>query len=40
MAHHIPDCGSCLVVDGPHVGIDDRWNVGKINRRGRDNSKL
>jgi len=38
MAHHIPDGGSCLVVYGPHVGIDADCNVGKINRRGRDNT--
>lgn len=35
MAHHIPDNGSCLVVYGPHVGIDRNGNVGKLNRRGR-----
>jgi len=38
MAHHIPKDGSCLVVYGPHVGIDRDGNVGKINRRGRDGS--
>lgn len=35
MAHHIPQDGSCLVVYGPHVGIDSDGNVGRINRRGR-----
>ena len=35
MAHHIPAGGSCLVLYGPHVGIDSDGNVGKINRRGR-----
>lgn len=35
MAHHIPDGGSCLVVYGPHVGIDNMGIVGKVNRRGR-----
>eukprot|EP00978_Attheya_sp_CCMP212_P003677 scaffold7745_cov55-Attheya_sp.AAC.4 len=35
MAHHIPEGGSCAVLYGPHVGIDDKGNVGKINRRGR-----
>jgi len=35
MAHHIPDGGSCLIVYGPHVGIDSEGNVGKIDRRGR-----
>jgi len=35
MAHHIPDGGSCLVVYGPHVGIDSMGSVGTVNRRGR-----
>lgn len=35
MAHHIPDGGSCLVVYGPHVGVDDMGSVGTVNRRGR-----
>jgi len=35
MAHHIPDGGSCLVVYGPHVGIDNDGNVGMLNRVGR-----
>jgi len=38
MAHHIPSGGSCLVIYGPHVGIDTNGQVGKINRRGRDTS--
>lgn len=38
MAHHIPTNGDCLVVYGPHVGIDADGNVGKINRRGREKS--
>jgi hypothetical protein len=38
MAHHIPEGGSCALLYGPHVGIDDKGNVGKINRRGRMNS--
>jgi hypothetical protein len=33
-AHHIPDGGDCLVVFGPHVGIDADGTVGKVNRRG------
>ena len=37
MAHHIPTNGSCLIVYGPHVGIDIEGNVGKINRIGRTN---
>jgi len=35
MAHHIPTGGSCLVIYGPHVGVDNEGAVGKINRRGR-----
>jgi Limiting CO2-inducible proteins B/C beta carbonyic anhydrases len=35
MAHHIPDGGSCLIVYGPHVGIDYNGKVGSVNRRGR-----
>ena len=35
MAHHIPDGGSCLVVYGPHVGVDQYGTVGTVNRRGR-----
>lgn len=38
MAHHIPNNGSCLVLYGPHVGIDHNGTVGKVNRRGRDSS--
>jgi hypothetical protein len=35
MAHHIPDGGSCLVIYGPHVGIDADGKVGTVDRRGR-----
>lgn len=35
-AHHVPDGGSCLIVYGPHVGIDKDGRVGTVNRRGRD----
>jgi hypothetical protein len=35
MAHHIPDGGSCLIVYGPHVGIDANGKVGTVDRRGR-----
>lgn len=35
MAHHIPDGGSCLVVYGPHVGVDTFGSIGTVNRRGR-----
>jgi Limiting CO2-inducible proteins B/C beta carbonyic anhydrases len=37
MAGHIPDGGSCLVVFGPHVGVDSKGNVGTVERRGRSN---
>jgi hypothetical protein len=36
MASHIPDNGSCLVVYGPHVGVDELGMVGTVNRRGRE----
>ena len=35
MASHIPDGGSCLLVYGPHVGVDSSGNVGKVDRRGK-----
>ena len=35
MAHHIPLGGNCLVIYGPHVGVDSDGVVGKINRKGR-----
>lgn len=35
MASHIPDGGSCVVVYGPHVGVDSQGNVGTVERRGR-----
>ena len=38
MAHHIPANGSCLIVYGPHVGVDLDGHVGKVNRRGRQAS--
>lgn len=37
MASHIPDGGSCLVVFGPHVGIDSTGKIGTVERRGRAN---
>jgi len=37
MAAHIPDGGSCLVVFGPHVGVDSTGAVGTVERRGRAN---
>jgi hypothetical protein len=36
MAHHIPDGGSCLVLYGPHVGVNVNGEVGTVDRRGRD----
>jgi Limiting CO2-inducible proteins B/C beta carbonyic anhydrases len=38
MASHIPDGGSCLLVYGPHVGIDSDGNVGKVDRKGKSKS--
>lgn len=35
MAAHIPDGGSCLVIFGPHVGVDSTGAVGTVERRGR-----
>jgi len=37
MAAHIPDGGSCVVVYGPHVGVDSTGAVGTVERRGRAN---
>jgi Limiting CO2-inducible proteins B/C beta carbonyic anhydrases len=36
MAKHIPDGGSCLVVYGPHVGVDMDGKIGTVNRRGKE----
>jgi Limiting CO2-inducible proteins B/C beta carbonyic anhydrases len=36
MASHIPDGGSCLLVYGPHVGVDSRGSVGTVDRRSRE----
>lgn len=35
MAAHIPDGGHCLVVYGPHVGVDSKGQVGTVERVGR-----
>jgi hypothetical protein len=35
MASHIPDGGSCVVVFGPHVGVDSTGKIGTTERRGR-----
>jgi hypothetical protein len=37
MAAHIPDGGSCLMVYGPHVGVDTEGNIGTVERRERAN---
>jgi hypothetical protein len=36
MASHIPDGGSCLIVFGPHVGVDSGGAVGTVERRGKE----
>ena len=38
MASHIPDGGSCLLVYGPHVGVDSDGLVGKVDRKGKSKS--
>jgi Limiting CO2-inducible proteins B/C beta carbonyic anhydrases len=38
MAAHIPDEGSCLIVYGPHVGVDSDGTVGTVNRHGQAHS--
>jgi len=38
MAAHIPDDGYCLIVYGPHVGVNSLGVVGQIDRRGRPGS--
>ena len=35
MAAHIPDNGTCVIVYGPHVGVDSTGAVGTVERRGR-----
>jgi hypothetical protein len=32
---HVPDSGSCLIVYGPHCGIDGRGTAGTVPRRGK-----
>lgn len=36
MASHIPDRGNCIIVYGPHVGVDSTGKVGTVDRRGRE----
>jgi Limiting CO2-inducible proteins B/C beta carbonyic anhydrases len=36
MMSHIPDGGSCMVVYGPHVGVDSMGRIGTVDRRGRE----
>ena len=35
---HVPEGGNAMVVFGPHVGIDSRGTVGKIERMGQSHS--
>jgi len=35
IAHHIPDGGSALIVYGPHIGITDQGELGKLLRPGQ-----
>ena len=35
MCAHIPDCGHCFLVYGPHVGVDSFGTVGTVERRAR-----
>lgn len=37
MASHIPDGGACVVVYGPHVGVDSTGKIGTVERRGKSN---
>ena len=34
MASHVPMGGNCIIVYGPHVGVDSKGNVGTVERRG------
>lgn len=35
IAHHIPEGGSALIVYGPHIGMNDEGELGKILRPGQ-----
>jgi len=37
MSAHIPDDGSCLIVYGPHCGVNSEGMVGTVSRRGKEN---
>jgi hypothetical protein len=37
LTSHIPDGGSCLIVYGPHCGVDSLGHVGTVPRRGKRN---
>jgi len=38
LCHHVPSKGQCIIVYGPHVGIDFDGVIGKVNRRGHQGS--
>jgi len=38
ICHHVPSNGQCLIVYGPHVGLDFDGVIGKVNRRGHQGS--
>jgi hypothetical protein len=35
VAHHVPDGGAALIVYGPHIGITDQGELGKLLRPGQ-----
>lgn len=37
MSAHIPDGGNCVIVYGPHVGVDTAGKAGTVERRGKVN---
>jgi len=38
LCHHVQSSGQCLIVYGPHVGIDFDGVIGKVNRKGHQGS--